>query len=104
MNAKLIRKIDLEKRYAEECIGECGCCKYYDHPDYDTFRCKLISEAPVVDSIEVTRCINCEMFGRSPYNCNTLGWCRLYDSHRKPDFYCGFAEPKKTKKGCAANE
>lgn len=102
--SELIRKANLEAMYAVDCVGECGCCSHHEVFKDGTDKCKLISDAPTVDAIEVIRCINCEMFGRSPYNCNTLGWCRLYGSHRGPDFYCGFAEPKKTKKGSAANE
>ena len=101
---ELIRKVDLEKLFAAECIGECGCCSYYEEDENQSPKCKLITDAPTVDAVEVIRCINCEMFGRSPYNHPRMGWCRLYGSHRNPDFYCRFAEPKKTKKGSAANE
>lgn len=102
--SELIRKADLEEMYAAECIGECGCCKYTEKAEDCSPKCKLISDAPVVNAVEVIMCKDCGLFGLSPFNHPTLGWCRIYGSHRKPEFFCGFAEPKKTKKGSAANE
>lgn len=58
---------------------------------------KALADAPTVDAIEVIRCKDCILYGPSPYGHPTIGWCRFYGSHRKPEFFCGFAERKEVK-------
>lgn len=91
MNNDLISRSALDKMHQEECCGECGCCTYQT----GDFGCRLITEAPAVDAVEVVRCKDCENFGSSPFGYSpTLGWCKLAGSHRRMDYYCASGRKK----------
>ena len=48
---ELIYREELRKRFAEECVGECSCCKYSGRDPDEAFNCALIDEAPNADAV-----------------------------------------------------
>ena len=45
---RLIDSEELEKRFIQECDGECGTCKYETF-DNGVYSCELIKDAPTVE-------------------------------------------------------
>ena len=55
---------------------------------------KVIISAPAIDAVPVTRCANCHAYSRSPYGHPSIGWCKIFGCHRRPDFYCADGREK----------
>lgn len=55
---------------------------------------KVIEKVPTVTVDGIIHCKDCVHYGKSPFRHPTIGWCKMYGSHRRPDFFCGFAEKK----------
>lgn len=93
--SNLIKRDDLQKIFAEECIGECGCCGYAKH---DPDGCALIDNAPTVNAVEVVRCGECKHRRKPLYAHPALIWCPLIEHHRHPDWFCAYGKREEAEK------
>lgn len=58
-----------------------------------------IAQAPDIDAEEVTHCEKCKHYISREERCTEgqpegYGYCREQNDYFKPDFYCGYGEPK----------
>lgn len=70
--------------------------QWYDNADRDEIALPIVTAAPTVDAVVVTRCKDCEYLVNAVVNANGFLVCDVSDMEIAPDDFCSYGQKKET--------